>query len=313
MEYLILCNEFIHINYVRRESMNLSEDIFKELITLGLIDKSNINFKEIRNKDGIYLYRVSYNNDFFVLKYFLNDEYKREIKNYLLLKELGVPTINVIGNTDRSILLEDLEKSINFRLGVKSDLSDIEVARALAKWYVKLHSVGSKYISKENPEFYREVDNITKDNIEFIKIKSNTKDKKVWDLITDNWSLFLGKITSLEETLTYNDFYWTNLVVSNDKKESIMFDYNLLGVGFRYNDIRNVCSALSEKAQKAFMDEYGEFNEKEKIVDDGIADLINLICAYKKTIFPNWAESSLNAIHNGKLEQNIKKILNLSC
>ena len=136
--------------------MNLSEDIYKELITFGLINKNNISFKEIRNKDGIYLYRVRYNDDFYVLKYFLNDEYKREIKNYSLLKELGVPTIKVLDSTDRSILLEDLEKSINYRLGVKSDLSDIEVAKSLAKWYVKLHSVGSRYISKENPEFYRE-------------------------------------------------------------------------------------------------------------------------------------------------------------
>lgn len=61
------------------------------------------------------------------------------------------------------------------------------------------------------------------------------------------------------------------------------------------------------------MDEYGEFNEREKIIDDGISDLISLIWAYKRPIFPNWAESSLNAIHNGKLEQNIKEILELSC
>jgi hypothetical protein len=90
-----------------------------------------------------------------------------------------------------------------------------------------------------------------------------------------------------------------------------MFDYNLLGIGFRYNDIRNVCSSLSEKAQKTFMDEYGQINEKEKVVGDGISNLINLICAYKKPIFPSWAESSLCTIHNGDLEKYIEKILEL--
>jgi len=40
--------------------MNLSEDIYEELITLGLINKNNINFKEIHNKDGIYLYREEF-------------------------------------------------------------------------------------------------------------------------------------------------------------------------------------------------------------------------------------------------------------
>ena len=44
--------------------MNLSEDIYEELITLGLINKNNINFKEIRNKDGIYLYKVKYHNSY---------------------------------------------------------------------------------------------------------------------------------------------------------------------------------------------------------------------------------------------------------
>lgn len=293
--------------------MNLSEDIYEELITFGLINKNNINFKEIHNKDGIYLYRVKYHNDFFVLKYFLKDEYKREIFNHSLLKELGVPTIKVLGSTDRSILLEDLDESINYRLGTESDLSDIEVAKALAKWYVKLHNMGSRYITKANLDFYREIDNITKENIEFIKNKSNTSDNRIWDLITDNWSLFLENITNLEETLVYNDFYWTNLVVSFDKNEAMMFDYNLLGVGIGYNDVRNVCSSLSEKAQKVFMDEYGRFNEREKIVDDGISNLVCMISAYKRPIFPKWAESSVNAIYNGTLEKSVKKILELPC
>ena len=56
--------------------MNLSGDIIKELVSLGLKNKDNIYINEVRNKDGIYLYKVRYNNDFFVLKYFINDEYK---------------------------------------------------------------------------------------------------------------------------------------------------------------------------------------------------------------------------------------------
>ena len=291
--------------------MNLSKEIHKELIILGLKDKDDINIEEICNKDGIYLYRIKYNNNFFILKYFLNDEYKREIKNYELLKKLGVATIKVFGNTNKSILLEDLDRSINYRLGKISDLSDIKVIKGLAKWYVKLHSEGSKYVSEERPEFYKETDYITMDNIELIKNKSNTRDNKVWKLITDNWSSFLEKISGLEETITYNDFYFTNLAVSKDKKESIMFDYNLLGVGFRYNDIRNVCSSLPEKLQKVFMDEYGEFDEREKIVDQGISNLITLISAYKKPSSPKWAEGALETIYSGTLEQYIIKIIEL--
>lgn len=291
--------------------MELYEDIYKELRILGLTDRNSIDFQEIRNKDGIYLYRVKYKDDFFVLKYFLNDEYAREIKSYSMLKELGVPTIKSFGFTENSILLEDLEKSDRYRLGKESDLEDMEVARVLAKWYVKLHTAGSEYSLEEKPGFYREIDSVTKANIEFIKNKSNTEYNTVWNLIINNWDLFLEKIKSPEETLTYNDFFWTNLVVSFDKREAIMFDYNLLGIGFRYSDIRNVCSSLSEKAQKAFVDGYGKLDEVEKIIDDGITNLISLIFAYKRPLFPKWAQGSLKAVHNGQLERSIKRILEL--
>ncbi|MGV8153465.1 MAG: hypothetical protein ACLKAO_04060 [Alkaliphilus sp.] len=292
--------------------MNIAGIIYKELAKLGLSNMDLIDFQEIRNKDGVYLYRVIYDNKFYVLKYFLNDEYTREIENYSILKELNIPTVEVFGYTDRALLLEDIEKSKKYRLGVQSDLSDIEVAKALAKWYIKLHNEGEKYISGKDSKFYREIDVITKENIELIKNKSNTGDNKVWYLIIDNLDLIFRRIKDLGETMTYNDFYWTNLVVSNDKREAIMFDYNLLGIGFKYNDIRNVCSSLSEEAGKVFIEAYGGINQREKTVDDGISILVNLIFAYQRPMFPNWAQDSLGAIYNGKLEKAIKRILEVS-
>lgn len=91
-----------------------------------------------------------------------------------------------------------------------------------------------------------------------------------------------------------------------------MFDYNFLGVGFRYNDIRNVCSSLSSEATDIFLKEYGSFDETEKIIDDCTSILIDLIHAYKRDSFPSWAMNSLNAVHNGRLEESYRKILNIS-
>lgn len=291
--------------------MNLTEDIYKELEKLGLSNKDYISLNEIRNKDGVYLYRVKYYDEFYVLKYFLNDEYTREIENYSILKELNIPTIKVFGYTKRSLLLEDLEKSETHRLGVETDLSDSVVAKALAKWYIKLHKEGAKYVYKNSNKFYREIDIVTKENVELVKNKSNTNENMVWKLITDNLDIVLEKIRSFEETLNYNDFYWTNLVVSKDKKEAIMFDYNVLGIGFRYNDIRNICSSLSDEAGKVFIEEYGRINKCEKAIDDCISILVNLIFAYKRPTFPNWARDSLEAIHNGVLEKSFRSILDI--
>lgn len=287
------------------------EDLYKELKALGLKHTEYIAIEEIRNKDGIYLYRVKYKEKNFVLKYFLNHDYKREIGNYVLLKKLGVPTIKVYGATTNSLLLEDIDKNHDYRLGSEDDLSDVEVARAIAKWYKKLHHRGANKTLWENQKFYREIDCITKENINMVKNKSNTKDKNLWSLIEDNWSLFLNAITGFEETLNYNDFYWTNLVVSKDKKEALMFDYNFLGVGARYNDIRNVTVSLSEVAKQAFMDEYGGFSQREKAVDDVTTPLITLISAYKRNTFPKWAGDSLSSIKEGGLENFVKELLNL--
>ncbi len=291
--------------------MNLREEVYSELEKLGLSNIDYIDIKEIRNKDGIYLFRVKYEYKSYVLKYFTNNQYTREIKGYNILKELNIPTIKVYGFTKKALLLEDIDESSRYRLGNKDDLADIQVARNLARWYVNLHNEGEKYVDKDN-NLYREIEVVTKENIEMVKKKSNSQDNKVWNLILNNLEIILRKVAELKETLVYNDFYWTNLVVSKDKAEAFMFDYNFLGIGFRYNDIRNVCSSLSEEAGKAFIEEYGKVSESEKIIDYGLSILIDLIGAYKKSEFPKWAMKSLENIHNGVLEKCIENILKMS-
>lgn len=289
--------------------MNLLENVYFELSKLGLTIRNSINLKEIRNKDGIYLYNIEYEGYPYILKYFVNDEHTREIKNYSILRELKIPTIEVINITDRSLLLEDLNKSQRYRLGIEDDLSDINVARVLAEWYTILHSKGTEYAEQNGRGLYRETDVISKENIELIRDKSDTVHNPLWDLILDKLDVILSRIKGLGETLTYNDFFWTNLAVGRDKKSALMFDYNLLGAGYRYGDIRNVCSSLSSEAGMAFLEAYGKINEEEKIIDEFVCHLINLITAYKRPTFPSWAEESLNAVSSGELEKTFKKIL----
>jgi len=115
--------------------MRLTKIIYKELEMLGFLRTMVTNIKEIPNKNGIYLYRFKYSNKSYVLKYFLHEKDRREIKNYNTLRQLNEPTIKVVGSTDKSILFEDLENNKEYRLGIKEDLCDIETARAIAKLY----------------------------------------------------------------------------------------------------------------------------------------------------------------------------------
>lgn len=281
----------------------------EELSLLGLADDKISNLREIRSKDGVHLYRMKYEDRYFVIKYFEKNVFRREIEYYKILKDLDIPTIEVIGHTDKSLLLEDLDYSPDYRLGIEEDLSDIEVATALASWYKELHNKSSRFLNSSNIKFYKEVDYITKENIEFLMDKTNTKKDQVWKLLLDNLDRIFFKINEFKEVFTYNDFYWTNLVVHKDKKEALMLDYNMLGVGFRYSDIRNVCSSLSHEAGRVFIKEYGNIDQGEKELDDVISILVTLILAFQREIFPTWAQESLDRINNGELYQAVSRIL----
>lgn len=255
---------------------------------------STINL--IQNKDGVIVVRVQSDVKSYIIKYFQNEDFKREIKNYQLLKTLNIPTVNVFGFTDSAILMEDVSQSDIFRLATNEDLDDVIIASKIAEWYKLLHTSSKNFTEKHSTKLYDETDFITRENIAFIKEKTGTQNLPVWKLINDNFDIIVSKIRSLLKVLTYNDFYYTNLIVAKDKTSAFMFDYNLLGKGYVYSDIRNVCYSLGENAKKAFLEAYGEFDNKEIIVDDVASVLVTLYHACQKKNFPSWANSTLNEL-----------------
>lgn len=98
------------------------EFLMNEFDKIGLIPNK---IEEIRNKDGIYLYRVRCKNGTFVFKYFDRAQDPRELEYYTLLAQAGVPTLAVIGITDHAIAMEDLNISPRWRLGVEEDLRNL--------------------------------------------------------------------------------------------------------------------------------------------------------------------------------------------
>lgn len=261
---------------------------------LKKLNVSNSNITIIQSKDGVIVARVQVNATSYIIKYFQKDEHKREIKNYKILKSLSIPTINLLGSTDSSILMEDISQSDIFRLAAKEDLDDVVVASQIAEWYKLLHTSSKNF----DTEIYDETDLITKENIEFIKKKTGTQSLPIWKIIDDNFDIIISKIKALPRVLTYNDFYYTNLIIAKDKSSAFMFDYNLLGKGYVYSDIRNVCSSLGENAKKAFIETYGEFDKSEIIVDDVTSVLVTLYYACQRKTFPSWANYALNELKN---------------
>lgn len=274
--------------------------IHDELNKLGIACDS---FSILQDKDGVTVARIASNEKSYVVKCFQKDEYKRELENYRLLESLGIPTIRVIVSTDSALLLEDINCSSTYRLGIEEDMSDPEIARRIAVWYKLLHSRGYGYICQHGESMYDEADFFTLDNIAFIKEKTGTQDATAWVLLEQNYTAINDLLRKARRTITYNDFYYTNMVVAKDNTSALMFDYNLLGKGYAYTDVRNVLSSLSEKAGKAFLDEYGMFDPVEKALDDVVSVVVTLHLACQRDVFPWWAQSLLDELDSTFIEK----------
>ncbi|XMB86832.1 hypothetical protein RJG79_03290 [Mycoplasmatota bacterium WC44] len=290
--------------------MKIESIIVNELSATNFRNPNNI--KQLRSKNGVNVYRIYLDDKSYVVKYFEKDEYKREIQMYKLLRDIGVKTLEIYESTNNLIVMEDIMISDRYRLGVEKDLSDLDVAKGLAVWYKDFHEKGLKYL-KDNKDIklYKELDYITIDTINTVKVKSYTESSFVWNSLISNIDIIKKKINMLPQTLNYNDFYYTNLIVSKDKKEAFMFDFNFMGQGLKYFDVRNVLYSLKGEAKQIFLEEYGEYDIKEKLVDDVMSVIYDLSKAYGKDIFPKWGEESLGKINDVSFEKNVSSMIDL--
>ena len=159
-------------------------------------------------------------------------------------------------------------------------------AGAIAKWYRTLHIKGREYLSgKENPlggvrSMYDESDAITPENMRRVARETGSADDALWKVIAENG------------------------------KSALMFDYNLLGKGIAYGDVRNVTCSLSQKAAEIFMREYGEdIPMEQKKADAFIAPLVTLHAACEQELFPSWAEGALKELKNGSILRSLEDLL----
>ena len=227
----------------------------------------------------------------------------REVQAYTLLKDLGVPTIRVVAMATDAILLEDLKVSKDLKLARESDIERADVGVALAEWYRKLHDSGSRIHegSSEKTSFlWREIEELTPTAILDLAEMVGS-DRPKWVTLSHNIEQVKQAAMARSETLTYNDFHWTNLALSRSESRfrAVVFDYHLLGLGLRYSDCRNVTGSLSDRTADAFRAAYGETDPVEESLDSLLAPLYALVEAFKRPKFPSWAERSLKLATTG--------------
>ena len=255
----------------------------------------------ISDKDGIRVLRVETELGSAILKIFDTPEHRREITNYHLLQTLKIPHLQVLEQTSTALLLEDVLESPLWRLGQREDLADQQIAQSLAVWYRQLHKKGSDYIKEHGKEMYEETSLINHENMIWLREVSQTQSLDFWKVWQEKGAQFQSVLAQLPRTLTYNDFFWTNLVVAHDRQQAMMFDYNLLGKGFVYSDLSNVLSSLSEEAGNAFLEAYGPFDNREEELNRITSPLVGLILAFRREKFPSWGNEPLEQLKSEEL------------
>ena len=256
------------------------------------------------------IWRITIPEHSYILKWQPAADAMTEIKGYLLLHKLGVPTLPLFGHNLEALLMEDLTCSARWRLATAVDITKAETGRAVANWYKVFHNAGEELLSKEDcPDFMtREIDVLNPNSFLSAGSILGITSSRAWDLAILHIELLKAAVARLSYTLNYNDFFWTNLALSlrgGRHRKAIIFDYHLLGVGMRYSDCRNVTSSLSGAAVPAFWDNYGPTDPREQVLDLPLAGLHALVQAAQMPKFPKWAEDSLARLKSGELERDL--------
>ena len=265
----------------------------------NLLNKDILKIEEIQNKDGISVVRIFCGDGTFVLKYFENIEYAREIEVYKLFKKLNIKTLLVKQLGPNYILMEDINSSKNLRLAVKEDLNNDNVLKYLAKWYKDLHKKGKNI---DLSGFYCEYDWINRKNIRGL---SKILSESVMNFLLDNIRKIEKLKNSFSYTLIYNDFDSCNLIVGKDC--AFMFDYNFVGKGGAIQDLQNVFAKLTPAKQQLFMKYYGDEqrNPREEEIHKILSALSTLIIASKQKVFPKWGNGSLDYINSEEFNKKL--------
>lgn len=254
----------------------------------------------IRERPGHRVCRVHDRHGSYVLKLW-NGEPAPEIAHYRLLADLGVPTIHVVASTRTALLLEDLCDGRR-RLAREVDLVDPAVIKALAAWYRRLHDAGSPPGDWAVPW---EHEHLTPAALRDAGRRLGLDHEPAWITASESLDRLLAAARRLPQTLVHNDFHVTNLAIAPGA--AIMIDFELLRIGTRAGDLRNVSNQLDPPARKTFLTAYGPVPAEEQAIDAPLAVLGALARFSGDTHrLPRWTRLLVAEVRdgtlNGKLE-----------
>jgi len=279
------------------------------------LDPSRVSMRQlIRTTANHELYRLTTKETAYVLKWFSPGPTANEVSSYQLLQKFRVPTIPVVAITDRGVLMVDLACSGEWRLGGEEDLSTESTGSAVAAWYRRLHDAGSELAHESAfPTFLRrQSDQVKAASLRAAGERFDVSSLPSWRRALDHYEELVTALQALPETLNHNDFHHTTLVLSRHLAggdQAIVFDYDLLGVGPRVCDYRNVTTGLGSSASRSFAETYGPLTDGELALDAPVAVLAALVTAARRRHLPAWALPLRHELTSGAFDRKLAQAL----
>ncbi len=287
---------------MNKDLLNQIQDYFKT-------DKFDI--ETIQDRHGRIVLRVKTKDNLVIVKYFENSDSAREIDNYKLLINLGVPTINIFYTSSNMIIMEDIAASKRFRMATEDDLNSAEVVKNLAIWLKDLHTKGKKAdksgLYSEKTLLLDLQNNVLVDNV---PLQERLNDLIKDDNLSSQILLALPNIThkfdSVAITLTHNDGGVEQIVVG--KNSALMLDYDRLGRGYPFIDISNALSFIPSSLHNEFLAAYGKTDwEDEKSFHSLFGSLVAIITAIEEHKENKaWAQSTLQYMKSDSFKSKLK-------
>jgi hypothetical protein len=281
-----------------------------DLRRLGLDPAHLTGVARLREEHGHGVFRLTFADRSFVLKWFSDATRAWEIANYALLAAYGVPTLRRLGQTDNALLLEDLAANRTWRLATAEDANAPATGRAVAAWYRRLHAAGRRVVAGPGGapgHLRRETDGLDAAALSALGERLGLTAAPGWTLAVESIEVLAAALRAIPTTLVYGDFHWTNLALSagSGQLRAIVFDYHLLGLGPAESDLRNVSGALGARARATFLEAYGPTDRRAALLDAPVALLYTLGEAARWQEPPRWAQQAIEQVHRGDLERHL--------
>ena len=269
----------------------------------------------LRTTSSHKLYRLTWGQSSYILKWCNFPSRCNEPKIYTLLNRYDIPTLPVYAHTDRALVLEDLLSSPERRLAEPLDMERAPTGVALAEWYRSLHQAGREALKASSlllEGVFPWVSEITTPALAKAGALLKLDRIPAWGLAMQQVEALKEKYLALPQTFNYNDFAVENLALSRDTEKplrAIVFDYDCFASGVAYSDWRNVMVSLQGAAKESFQENYGVIAESERRLDQPLSILYGLVVASQRNKIPLWANPLQESVINGELECMIREAL----